>query len=74
MNGHQEHTDNVLHERTRILNDRGYRGFSVISINQEWQDTRVTVKNSSGKTISASGETKEEAYQNIIEKIDLFLD
>lgn len=74
MNEHQQHIDNVLHERSRILNDQGYRGFTVKRISQEWRNTQVTVTDGNGKTITASGETKEEAYQNIIEKIDLFLD
>jgi len=70
----EDDRENVFHERTNILKEQGYRGFSVTSVAQEWESMRVTVKNKSGKTIKASGETKEEAFQNVIKKIDLLMD
>lgn len=74
MHSQEDNRENLIHERSKILNEQGYRGFSVQGLSQHWQHTRVTVKNKHGKTIEASGETKEEAYQNVIEKIDLLLD
>lgn len=74
MNMQEDNRENVFHERTTILKDQGYRGFTVTGLSQEWESTQVTVKNKSGKTIKASGETKEEAYQNVIKKIDLLMD
>lgn len=74
MNMPEDNRENVFHERTTILKDQGYRGFFVTGVVEEWENMRVTVKNKSGKTIEASGETKEEAFQNVIEKIDILID
>lgn len=74
MNQQDDNRDNVFHERTSVLQEQGYRGFMVSGITQKWDNTLVRVKNKSGKTIEASGETKEEAYQNVIKKIDLLMD
>lgn len=66
--------ENIFHERVSILKDQGYRGFSVSKINRKWDGVRVTVENGEGKTLSASGETIEEAYHSVIGSIDRFLD
>lgn len=74
MNPQDDNRDHVFHERTTVLQEQGYRGFMVTEISQKWDNTLVKVKNQGGKTIEAIGETKEEAYQNVIKKIDLLVD
>lgn len=65
----------IFHERATILKDQGYRGFSVsdMKINEKGEFT-VTVRNNSGRILTSSGETKEEAYEKAIDSIDLSLE
>lgn len=63
-----------LQERVNLLNRMGYRGFTVKSRKRKWEGVEVKVVNSSGKVFSSEGETLDEAYENIIDQIDLFLD
>lgn len=73
MNGNSE---SVLQERVNRLKDEGYRGFTVISAKRsdKWDGVKVTVKNSKGKELNAEGETVDEAYENVIEFIDIAVD
>lgn len=66
--------DNIFHERISILHDQGYRDFTVTKIKKKWDGVEVTVQNSSGQKITASGETNDEAYKKLIDRIDLLLD
>lgn len=66
-------TESVLQERVNRLKDEGYRGYTVTSAKRsdKWEGVKVTVKNSKGKELKAEGETVDEAYENIIELIDI---
>lgn len=70
----KQERDNVFHERVSILRDQGYRGFTVNKVQKEWDGVQVTAKNHKGRTVTGSGETNEEAYAKLIEKIDLALE
>ena len=69
-----EGRDNILHERVSMLEKEGYRGFTLKHVKKKWDGVSVTVKNSSGRTFTESGETAEEAGKKIIDKIDTLLD
>ncbi len=66
-------TESVLQERVNRLKDEGYRGFTVTSAKKSdrWEGVKVTVENSKGKELKAEGETVDEAYENVIELIDI---
>jgi len=66
--------DSVFHERINMLKDQGYRGFEVSGGHQRAGGVEVTAKNQSGRTLSAQGESMDEAYENMIELIDQVLD
>lgn len=66
--------NNVIHERINVLNDQGYRGFTITGVRKEWEGFRVLARSDNGLIISASGDTKEEAYSNIIDNIDQVFD
>ena len=57
-----------------MLHEKGYRGFSLSGVRMKWNNVVVTVKNSDGRTLSESGETKEEASKKVIDKIDTLFD
>lgn len=64
-----------LQERVNILKDQGYRGFQIAGGKGKAEGAvNVSAKNSKGITISAVGDTLDEAYANLIDKIDLTLD
>ena len=69
----QEH-DNVFHERHKILAKRGYCGFKITGVKKQWDGAEVTAQNASGRTVTGTGETLEEAYRGIIAAIDELLD
>lgn len=66
--------DNVFHERQKILAKRGYCGFKITGVKKQWGSAVVTAKDKNGRRVTGTGETMEEAYQQIIESIDLLLD
>lgn len=66
--------DNVFHERASVLEKQGYCGFKIAGIENKWDQIRVTAVNSAGRSATGSGETREEAYQNLIETIDYMLE
>lgn len=74
MTSYQENHDNVFHERTKILVNKGYQGFTISSVKRNWDRVKVIASNHAGKTVTATGETNEEAYKKIIDSIDLFLE
>lgn len=74
MTTRKEDNDNVFHERANILREQGYQGFTVSNKRNKWDGVQVTVENSDGRTVSAWGETQEEAYTNVIDNIDRLLD
>lgn len=66
--------DPVFHERPHLLSQKAYRGFSIHKTDRHWKGLKVTVANSKGMKLSASGETEEEALKKLIDQIDLFWD
>jgi len=74
MNTEEQNRENVFHERAAILRDKGYLGFKVSAVKNKWGGVEVTVKNSSGRTLTAAGDTELEAYTKLIDKIDRFTD
>lgn len=66
----QQDRENVFHERTSILRTKGYCGFTISGLERYWKGTKVTVRNAHGQKISGTGETIEEACQEIIDTID----
>ena len=71
---HDRDQDPIFHERPNLLSKKAYRGFSVKDTKQHWDGIKVTVANKRGITISASGETEQEALKNLVDQIDLLLD
>ncbi|MGF1671356.1 MAG: hypothetical protein ACFCU6_12980 [Balneolaceae bacterium] len=61
----------ALHERINILKKKGYLGFSIVNTDRKWDGCKVTARNDEGKVISAEGESIEEAYKKLIDRIDL---
>jgi hypothetical protein len=66
--------DPVFHERINILKNEAYRGFTVISEKSKGPEIEVTVANLKGRTLSAGGETKDEAFKKLVDLIDVALD
>ena len=65
----------VLQERVNLLKDQGYRGFKLAGGRPKSSDVvMVTVENGKGVQFTAEGETPDEAYENLIERIDMLLD
>lgn len=72
---HDMHTHSTIRERVTILRDQGYRGFTLFGGSQGLEGSfRVSAKNSKGLMLNADGDSLEEAYENMIEKIDYTLD
>lgn len=44
MHSQKDNRENLIHERSNILKNEGYRGFSVTGLTQHLQHIRVTVK------------------------------
>ncbi|MFN1834155.1 hypothetical protein AB2B38_002740 [Balneola sp. MJW-20] len=74
MSVYDEDRGVIFNERIRLLKENGYRGFHISEIHQDWDGFSITVKNESAKIISTNGETQEEAFQGIIDKIDMIFD
>ncbi len=65
----------VLQERVNLLKDQGYRGFKLVGGRSKSADVvLVTVENGKGVQFTSEGETPDEAYENLIERIDMLLD
>lgn len=64
----------VFHERIKELKEHGYRGFRIVHSKDKWDGQKVLAKNKSGQTVTASGETGEEALKKLIDEIDYFTD
>lgn len=61
-------------EQISRLRSEGYRGFTVTGINQKGSGLSVSAVNAAGKTIEASGETLDQAYEELAGRIDYTLD
>lgn len=66
--------DAPMHERINLLDNEGYRGFKISNKKQKWEGIKIEADNGSNKSLSATGETSEEAYKKLIDLIDLTLD
>lgn len=67
--------DEQFRERIAMLRNHGYRGFVITNIRKEWGDgVQVTARNDAGRSVTAGADTNDDAYQKIIDDIDLLLD
>lgn len=64
----------ALQERVNILKKQGYRGFTVMTSHKKFDGVEVVASNKKGVELKAEGETLDEAYENIIDLIDMTLD
>lgn len=62
----------IFHERIKELKDHGYRGFRIIQSKEKWGGLKVSAQNTQGQTVTATGETDEEAFKKLIDEIDYF--
>ncbi len=73
MNDHMN-INSALQERVNRLREQGYRGYTVISGKGKAKDSvEVSARGETG-LLSATGDTLDEAYENLIEKIDVTVD
>ncbi|HYW35750.1 MAG TPA: hypothetical protein VE868_10120 [Balneolaceae bacterium] len=56
-------------QKTKI-NKEGYGGFTITAVKKLWKRFKVTAKNGKGRTVTATGNSLEEAYQEIVENIN----
>lgn len=63
-----------LQEQINLLQNEGYRGFTVTLDAAKWNRREVVVKDSTGVSLKAHGDTPEEAYAKAIDMIDYSLD
>lgn len=65
----------ALQERINILKTKGYRGFRLSKGSQKPEYSfEVSASNSKDQVLIAVGDTLDEAYENLIERIDITLD
>lgn len=65
----------VLQERVNMLKTNGYRGFRIMKGSQKPEYSfEVSASNSKGLRLIAVGDTLDEAYENLIERIDFTFD
>ncbi|MGM0589580.1 MAG: hypothetical protein ACQETE_14250 [Bacteroidota bacterium] len=66
--------DAIFNERIKVLRDKGYRGFKITQQKRKWDGLLIKAENDSQITISAHGETDEEALKKLIDQIDEILE
>lgn len=67
--------ESVIQERVNLLRDEGYRGFQLEGGKAKAEHSvQVGALNSKGVHLTADGDTLDEAYENLIERIDYLLD
>lgn len=64
----------VSQKQINILNKQGYREFTIISLSKEWEGFWILARNDNGLIISASGNTEQQAYNKLINNIDIDCD
>ena len=75
MNDYVMNRESVIQERVNILKDQGYRGFHLEKGHQKAEESyEVEAANAKGVRLTSDGDTLDEAYENMIEKIDYTLD
>jgi hypothetical protein len=63
-----------IQERINILKDRGYLGFLVVNTKRKWDGCEVTARDKTGKVVTSEGESIDEAYKAMIDRIDQIKD
>lgn len=67
--------ESAIQERVNLLKDQGYRGFQLKKGHQKAEEAfEVEATNKKGVRLTSDGDTLDEAYENLIEKIDYTLD
>jgi len=75
MKGSVLNRKSALQERVNILKKKGYRGYRLSRSSQKPEYSfEVSASNSYGSVLIAVGDTLDEAYENLIERIDITLD
>lgn len=65
----------ALKERVNVLKTKGYRGFRLSDEKGKLENAiEVGARSKTGIMLIAIGDSLEEAYENLIERIDLTLD
>lgn len=64
----------VLQERVNILKTKGYRGFRLSGEGPREQRNEVGARSRTGLMLIAIGNTLDEAYVNLVKRIDQTLD
>jgi hypothetical protein len=67
---HKESEQSRIQERINILKNKGYLGFSVVNTKRKWDGCEVTARDDTGKVITSEGESVDEAYKALIDRID----
>jgi hypothetical protein len=75
MDEHLVNRESVIQERVNLLKQMGYRGFHLRKSHQKNAEVfEVEASNAKEVRLEADGNTIDEAYENLIEKIDYTLD
>lgn len=75
MNERTVEKQSAIQERVNILKNKGYRGFRIMKGSQKPEySVEVSATNKAGVLLIAIGDTLDEAYENLIERIDITLD
>lgn len=70
----KESEQSRIQERINILKSKGYLGFSVVNTKRKWDGCEVTARDDTGKVITSNGESIDEAYEAMINRIDQIKD
>lgn len=75
MDDYVMNRESVIQERVNLLKQMGYRGFHLKESHQKSGEVfEVEASNAKGVRIASDGDTLDEAYENLIDKIDYTLD
>lgn len=75
MNERTRDRESSIQEWVNILKNKGYRGFQISGGTQKPEySVEVSASNKAGIQLIAMGDTIDEAYENLIERIDITLD
>lgn len=75
MKKQRREPDAIIRKRINILKTKGYRGFRLSNEKKKLENTiEIGARSTTGLMLIAIGDTIEEAYGNLIERIDQTLD
>jgi len=60
----------AVQERIGILKKTGYLGYKIVKTDRKWEGCEVMARSLEGKVLTAEGESIEEAYGNLVKRID----